>query len=147
VPTEPPGATTIDDTAEPMGDDACSLATPEMVSSAFGGTASDGEPGIARNCTFAITGGVDESVDVYHYGSSADWDGVRQGFEENRGGTTDVPGLGDEAFHPNDQGPLELVVRSGDVIFSVAANIFGPGGPEVEAALVDLAEAIADSQG
>jgi hypothetical protein len=136
-------------TGGPSGgdDDPCGLATPEMVAAAFGGTADEGVPGVARNCTFTITGGIDENVNVYHYGSADNWDGVRQGFEDNRGGTTDVPGLGDDAFYPNDQGPLELVARAGDVVFSVGANFFGPGGAEVEAALFDLAEAIAAAQG
>jgi hypothetical protein len=67
---------------------------------------------------------------------------VKTGYEENRGGVTDVPGVGDEAYQPNDAGPYEIVVRAGDVIFAVAVQT-GSGGPEVEAALLDLAGAIA----
>ncbi|MCI0544156.1 MAG: DUF3558 domain-containing protein [Actinobacteria bacterium] len=145
--TDVPQTTVAADPTTPPGDDPCSLATPEMVAAAFGGTVAPGQPGIARNCTYQITGGIDDSVDVYHYGTADSWDGVRQGFEDNRGGTTDVPGLGDEAFHPNDMGPMELVVSAGGVIFSVGGNMFGPGGAEIEAAVLALAEAIAAAQG
>jgi hypothetical protein len=33
-------------------------------------------------------------------------------------------GIGEEAFYPNDQGPRELVVRSGGVIFAVTVFVF-----------------------
>ena len=118
-----------------------------MVGEAFGGTASEGEAGAARNCGFEIEGGAATHVDVYHYGDSSGWDGTRQGFEDNRSGTTDVSGLGDAAFHPNDMGPSELVVRAGDVIFSVSTGAFGGSGPESEAGLLSLATAIVDSVG
>ncbi|HEX6145242.1 MAG TPA: hypothetical protein VF083_00600 [Acidimicrobiia bacterium] len=123
-------------------DDPCALATPEEVASAFAATSASGEEGIARNCSFTIVGGVAPSVEVFHYGSSSQWDGVKSGYEDNRGGVTDVAGIGDEAYHPNDVGPYEIVVRSGDVIFAVAVQT-GTGGPEVEAAILDLAGAIA----
>ncbi len=67
---------------------------------------------------------------------------MKAGYEENRGGVTAIPGLGEEAYQPNDVGPYEVVVRSGDVIFAVAVQE-GQGGPEVEAAILDLAAAIA----
>jgi hypothetical protein len=53
-----------------------------------------------------------------------------------------VAGVGEEAYHPNDVGPYEIVVRSGDVVFAVAVQS-GPGGPEVEAAILELAGVIA----
>ena len=123
------------------GEDPCALVTPEVVASTFGATSASGEPGVARNCHFTIDGGVARSVEVFHYGSSAGWDGVKQGYEDNRGGVTAVD-VGDEAYQPNDVGPYEIVVRSGDIIFAVAVQE-GTGGPEVEAAILGLAGAIA----
>jgi hypothetical protein len=112
------------------------------VAAVFGGASASGEPGIARNCTFTIEGGLAPTVEVFHYGSSADWEGVKAGYEENRGGVTAVDGVGEEAFQPNDVGPYEVVVRSGDIIFAVAVQT-GGGGPEVEAAILELAGEIA----
>jgi len=123
-------------------DDPCALVTPEIVAAVFGGASASGEPGIARNCPFILVDGLAPSVEVFHYGPSSQWDGVKSGYEENRGGVTEVPGIGEEAFHPNDVGPYEIVVRSGDVIFAVAVQS-GPGGPDVEAVILELAGAIA----
>ena len=120
----------------------CALVPPDVVAASFQGESASGEPGIARNCTFTIVGGLVPTVEVFHYGSSADWDGVKSGYEENRGGITEVPGIGEEAFQPNDVGPYEIVVRYLDIIYAVAVQS-GGGGPEVEAAIHDLAEAIA----
>jgi hypothetical protein len=53
-----------------------------------------------------------------------------------------VPGIGEEAFQPNDVGPYEIVVRYLDIIYAVAVQS-GDGGPEVEAAIQELAGAIA----
>jgi hypothetical protein len=128
--------------AEASAEDPCALATPEEVAAAFGATSASGEPGIARNCTFTIEGGLVSTVEVFHYGSSADWAGVKAGYEENRGGVTAVEGVGEEAYQPNDVGPYEIVVRSGDIIFAVAVQT-GGGGPEVEAAILELAGEIA----
>lgn len=50
--------------------------------------------------------------------------------------------VGDEAYQPNDVGPYEIVVRSGDIIFAVAVQE-GLGGPDIEAAILGLAGAIA----
>ena len=122
-------------------EDPCALVTADVVASTFGATSASGEAGIARNCHFTIDGGVANSVEVFHYGSAAGWDGVKQGYEDNRGGVTAVE-VGDEAYQPNDVGPYELVVRSGDVIFAVAVQE-GRGGPDVEAAILDLAGEIA----
>ncbi len=134
------GATTTG--AAATAEDPCSLATADEVAAAFGANSASGEAGIARNCSYVLEGGVAPSVEVFHFGSSAQWDGVKTGYEENRGGVTAVDGVGEEAYNPNDAGPYELVVRSGDVIFAVAVQS-GDGGPEVEAAIVDLAGAIA----
>ena len=112
------------------------------MASAFAASSASGEAGIARNCSFTIVDGVASSVEVFHYGSSSQWDGVKSGYEDNRGGVADVAGIGDEAYHPNDVGPYEIVVRSGEVIFAVAVQS-GTGGPEVEAAILDLAGVIA----
>jgi hypothetical protein len=123
------------------GDDPCSLVTAEVVAAAFGASSASLEPG--GGCSFTIVDGVAPGVGVLDYGSSSQWDGVKSGFEENRGGVTEVPGIGDEAFYPNDVGPsYELVVRSGDVIFEVLV-LTGSGGPEVEAAIQELARTIA----
>ena len=120
----------------------CALVPPETVAAAFDATSASGEPGIARNCTFTLVDGLVPTVEVFHYGPSTDWDAVKAGFEENRGGVTEVPGVGDEAFQPNDVGPYEIVVRYLDIIYSVAVQS-GGGGPEVEAAILELATAIA----
>jgi hypothetical protein len=63
------------------------------------------------------------------------------GYEDNRGGVTAVD-VGDEAYQPNDVGPYEIVVRSGDIIFAVAVQE-GLGDPDIEAAILGLAGAIA----
>jgi hypothetical protein len=125
-----------------VDDDPCALVTPETVAEVFGGESATGAPGTARNCTFTIEGGVSPGANVFHYGSADQWDGVKSGYEENRGGVTDVSGVGVEAYQPNDVGPYELVVRTDDVIFAVAV-LTGTGSPEIEAAIVELAKAIA----
>jgi hypothetical protein len=127
------------------GTDPCNLATPEMVAAAFGGSSSAGVPGVARNCTFTVTGGSVPTVDVYYYGTAGEWDGIRAGFESNREGTTDVAGIGSQAFHPNDAGPTELVIVAGDTVYSVSAG-FG-ASDEVNADVAELATAIAGTLG
>ena len=113
----------------------------ETVASIFAATPAIGAPGIARQCTFTLVDGLVPTVEVFHYGASADWDLVKAGFEENRGGVTEMPGVGEEAFQPNDAAPYEIVVRYLDIIYSVV--VFSGGGPEVEAAILELASAIA----
>jgi len=140
-PTTAAVETTTTSGAATGGEDPCALVTAEVVASTFGAASASGEPGVARNCHFTIDGGVARSVEVFHYGSSAGWDGVKQGYEDNRGGVTAVD-VGDEAYQPNDVGPYELVVRSGDLIFAVAVQE-GQGGADVEAAILELAAAIA----
>jgi hypothetical protein len=124
------------------GDDPCGLVSAETVAEVFGGTSASGAPGPARNCSFTVEGGIAPAVEVFHFGSAADWDGVKAGYEENRGGVTVVSGVGEDAYQPNDVGPYELVVRTDDVIFAVAVQS-GGGGPEVEEAIVALANEIA----
>jgi hypothetical protein len=133
------GATTT--VAAVSEEDPCALATPEQVAEAFGASSASGEPTIARSCSYTLDGGIAPTVEVYHFGSSSGWDGVKAGYEENRGGVTDVDGIGEAAYNPNDMGPYELVVLSDDVIFAV--GVTSGSGPEVEAAIVDLAGAIA----
>ena len=120
----------------------CALVPAGTVAFIFAAASASGEPGIARNCTFTLVDGLVPTVEVFHYGPSTDWDAVKAGFEENRGGVTEVPGVGDEAFQPNDVGPYEIVVRYLDIIYSVAVQS-GAGGPEVEAAILELATSIA----
>jgi hypothetical protein len=101
---------------------ACDLTEPEVVASVFGGTGGE-EPGIARNCSYALQGGTVDQVEVYYFGTGSDWDGIRQGYADNRGPLTDVAGVGSEAFHPGDVGELELVVLAGDAVFAVGLGI------------------------
>ena len=129
---------------------ACQLTDAATVTEIFEGTASDGVPGDARNCRFEMTGGEAKLVSVHFYGADSSWDGVRQGFEDNRGGTTDVPGIGDEAFYPNDVGPSSLVVRANGIIFQISPLLettFPPSLPSaaLEADVAELASTIADS--
>lgn len=126
----------------------CDLADAALVSQFFIGTVADGVEGSARNCSFAITGGEVGSVDVYYFGEASGWDGTKSGFEANRGGVTDVDGIGDAAYYPNDRGPRELVVQSGGEIFAVTV-FTGPGetSDAVNASVAGLAGAIADDLG
>ncbi len=128
---------------------ACELTDSETVTDIFEGTASEGVPGSARNCRFELTGGEAESVSVFYFGAESSWDGVREGFEDNRGGTTGVSDIGDEAFYPNDVGPSSLVVRANGIIFEVSPLLpttFPPTEPseELEADVAELARTIAD---
>jgi hypothetical protein len=131
-------------TGRASADDPCALVTPEEVAAVFAAGSASGEAGMARNCSFTLVDGLAPSVEVFHYGSSSGWDGIRSGYEDNRGGITDVAGVGEEAYHPNDVGAYEIVVRSDDVVFAVAVQS-GPGGAEVEAAILELAGVIAGS--
>jgi len=128
---------------------ACQLTDAATVTRIFEGTASDGVPGSARNCRFEITGGEAQSVSVFFFGADSSWDGVRQGFEDNLGGTTDVPGIGDEAFYPNNAGPSSLVVRANGIIFEVSpllSTTIPPTSPsaDIEGDVAELARTIAD---
>jgi hypothetical protein len=124
----------------------CDLADAAMVQSAFGGTVAEGVEGEARNCDFVIEGGPVFAVDVFYYGSADGWDSTRQGYEDNRGGVTDVAGIGDAAFFPGDAGASELVVQSGGEIFSVTVFAgFDEPGVEVINGVADLSKAIADN--
>lgn len=126
----------------------CDLADAAMVQSVFGGTVSEGEEGVARNCTFEIEGGPVVSVDVFWFGPASGWDGTRDGYVDNRDGVTDVSGIGDEAFHPNDSGPIEIVAHAGGEIFAITLfNAFLEPEPEAPAQVSELAQAIADNLG
>lgn len=126
----------------------CDLADASLVQAHFGGTVTEGVEGSARNCSFEIEGGEAISVDVFYYGSASGWEGTKSGYEENRGGVTDVDGLGDGAYFPNDTGPRELVVQAGDEIFAVTMFTgFEDPPPAAIETLEGLAEAIADNLG
>lgn len=122
---------------------ACDLTTPEIVAEVFGGTVGKEEAGPARNCDYEIHGGAAGAISVYYYGTAAEWEGIREGYAENRGPLTDVADVGEEAFNP-DVGDIELVVRSGNVVF--ALTIGGASSdytPEAPAKLKELARRIA----
>ncbi len=150
APADEPAATSQEPEDEPAGEPAadagavCSLATADMVAAAFGGSAANGVEGV-RSCSFEITGGSASSVSVFLYGAASDWDEIRRVYEDNRGGTTDVTGVGDEAFNPNDVGEYDLVVLSGDVAFGVGV-VTGPDSPDIPGDMVELAQAIASSR-
>lgn len=122
----------------------CELADAAMVQAVFGGTVSPGVEGGARDCEFSIVGGVVESLSVFEFGDSSTWDGVRSGYDDNRGGTSDVAGVGDEAFFPNDVGPLTLIVKAGPQNFAVdAADAFKELPPQTSDLVEELAKDIA----
>jgi len=127
----------------------CDLVDASEVESVFGPTVSDGVEGEARNCSFGHDPGPVTSIDVYYFGGADGWDGTRSGFEDNRGGTTDLAGIGDEAFHPNDTGPQELVVRAGGEIFAITVftSLFEDPDPAVAVAVAELATLIAADLG
>jgi hypothetical protein len=123
----------------------CDLADAEMVQAAFAGTFAEGVEGEARNCSFALEEGPTFSVSVFHYGDADGWDSTRGGFEDNRGGVTDVEGVGEAAFFPNDMGARELVVQAGGDIFSVTVFTgFEEPNDNVINGIADLSKAIAD---
>jgi hypothetical protein len=120
----------------------CDLTEPAEVAEVFGGTVGAEEPGVARNCNYAVQGSNATTVAVYYYGDRAIWSGMKGGYAANRGPLTDVAGVGDEAFHPGDVGALELVVLAGDVAFAVGI-VDGDG---TAAQVKELATRIAASQ-
>lgn len=131
------------------GEQACDIVDAATVTAAFEGTASEGVPQDDASCEFQLTGGgVVEEVDVFFFGDDTAWESVRSGFEEFRGGTTDVAGIGDEAFYPNDTGPTSLVVRARGFIYEVVARVrLGPFDtlpPTVAEDVAELARAIAE---
>jgi hypothetical protein len=126
----------------------CDLADAALVESVFGGTVAEGTEGVARNCSFEIEGGPVSSIDVFWFGPASGWDGTRDGYVDNRGGVTDLSGIGDAAFHPNDAGPDEIVVHAGGEVFAITVfNGFTelPAGTSDQVS--DLAKAIADNLG
>lgn len=103
-------------------DSPCDLADAALVQEVFGGTVASGIEGPARDCEFAITGGLVPDLQVFDAGEASIFDSVRSGYEDNRGGTIDVAGIGDEAFYPGDTGPILLVVKAGGQNFVVSAG-------------------------
>lgn len=126
----------------------CDLADAALVQSVFGGTVAEGSEGEARNCSFSIEGVPIVSVSVFWFGPASDWEGTRQGYVDNRGGVTDVSGIGDAAFHPNDSGPIEVVAHASGEIFSITVfNAFVEPPPGTPNLVAELAQAIADNLG
>lgn len=122
----------------------CELADATMVQEVFGGTVAAGVEGPGRDCKFEISNGPVDDVQVFEFGPASQFDGVRSGYEDNRGGTTDVGGVGDEAFYPGDVGPVTLVVRAGGQVFAVSASdAFAEEPPGTDQMVADLARAIA----
>jgi hypothetical protein len=119
-----------------------------MVQSVFGGTVAEGSEGEARNCSFSIEGGAVSTVSIFSFGAASGWDGTREGHVDNRGGVTDMSGIGDGAFHPNDSGPIEVVVQAGGEIFAISVfNAFIEPPPETSDLVSELAQEIADDLG
>jgi hypothetical protein len=130
-------------------DSPCDLTDAAQVESVFGPSVSEGVEGEARNCSFEHDPGPVTSISVYYFGDADGWDGTRSGFEDNRGGTTDVSGIGDEAFHPNDTGPAELVVSAGGEIFAITvfSGLVEDPDPSVADDVAELATLIANDLG
>lgn len=125
-------------------DSPCELADAAMVQEVFGGTVAEGVEGPGRDCNFQISNGPVDNVQVFEFGPAEQFEGVRSGYEDNRGGTTDVTGVGDEAFYPGDVGPVTLVVKAGSQVFAVDANdAFAEEPPGTDQMVADLARAIA----
>jgi hypothetical protein len=122
----------------------CDLTEPSVVAEVFGGTVAAEKPGVVRSCEYAVQGGAAEMVMVYYYGTADQWSGIRGGYEDNRGPLADVAGVGDEAFHPADAGPLEIVVRAGEVSFAVGLGL-GDATGDAAAKVKELATRIAGS--
>jgi len=125
--------------------DPCSLTSKETIQQAFGGTVADGKPDHARNCVYAITGGSVRKAVIFHYGTSAEADGIRAGYESNRGPLEDLAGIGEEAYSPGDVGQNEVVAVSGDTVFAVGVNALSP--TPVAPGVKRLAKLIADDLG
>ncbi len=126
----------------------CDLADAALVESVFGGTVAEGSEGEARNCSFSIEGVPVSSVSVFWFGSASGWEGTRDGYLQNRGGVTDISGIGDGAFHPNDSGPIEVVAHAGGQIFAISVfNAFVEPPPGTPNLVSELAQAIADNLG
>lgn len=122
----------------------CDLADAALVGQHFMGSVAAGVEGEARNCSFDIEGGDVLSVTVFYFGDASGWDGTRDGYVGNRGGVTDIDGLADEAFYPNDSGEKELVVQAGGEIFAVSVfNLLSDPPPAALESLQSLARAMA----
>jgi hypothetical protein len=119
--------------------EACDVTDPTVVQAVFGGTVADEEPGAARSCVYRVEGGAAAEVNVFYYGTAAEHEGIKGGYESNRGGVTPVEGIGEDAYSPVDFAENEIVVLAGDTVFAVSVFSAEPV-PEVK----ELAAAIAD---
>jgi hypothetical protein len=84
------------------------------VAEVMGGTVDGETAGTAGSCDYEIQGGAAGGFPCSTYGPASEWDGIRGGYEENRGPLTDVSDVGDEAFNP-EVGETELVVLAGEL--------------------------------
>ena len=103
--------------------DPCDIAGTEMVEAAFGGTVETAVEGYADNCTYWIAGGAGSvpKVDVFHLGPADEWEEIRRQHEETAGGTIDVDGIGDRAFHPGYHGVRDVIFQAGGEVYSIVA--------------------------
>ena len=76
---------------------------------------------------------------------AAEFDGIKSGYDTNRGGTEDLPGIGTAAFSPKDVGQNEVVVEAGDTVFAVAVPALSADtvSPEVKAIAAAVASELA----
>ncbi len=138
--------------------DSCALATPQMVADAFAATSARAEPAETIQgdpiCRFRLTGGLVPNVYIWHHGSSDGWQQLldrhstpplgedRHVFEERNT-------IGDGSFYWRTSLLVRVGVRSDPIQYSVyvaISDIRPPvGGREIDAALIDLARAIAGS--
>jgi hypothetical protein len=114
--------------------DPCSVTTTATITKAFGGTVAEGTPGHARNCEYAVSGGAASTVEIFAYGTAAEFDGIRSGYETNRGPLEEIAAIGEHAFSPGDVGQNEVVVQAGGIVFAVGINAVSAGdvAPEVK---------------
>jgi hypothetical protein len=121
--------------------EACDLTEPDVVAEIFGASVDGEEPGTSRNCDYLAGSAV---VSTFYYGTGDEYDGIKGGYEDNRGPLTDVPGIGDDAFNPGDVGASEIVVHAGDVVFAVTTT---DRTEEGRSALLEMATRIAGDVG
>ncbi|MET3961740.1 hypothetical protein ABIE44_001674 [Marmoricola sp. OAE513] len=125
--------------------DPCSITTAATIQAITGGSVAEGVPGNARDCTYEVSGANVRTIAVFAYGSAAEFDGIKSGYATNRGGTEDVPGVGNRAFSPVDVGQNEVVAEAGGTVFAVStlalsADEIDPEAKAVAAAIAtDLA--------
>ncbi|MCZ4499691.1 MAG: hypothetical protein JWQ74_2244 [Marmoricola sp.] len=123
---------------------ACEITSAATVQKVFGGTVPAGVPGQARNCEFKVAGGSPATVEVFAFGSAADFDSLKSGYADNRGPLQELPGIGESAFSPGDAGQNEVVVKAGGTVFAVSVVALSK---KVDPRVKALASAIADELG